>query len=528
MAFAYPALRDRWYRDGWFSERTCLDAFEAGASEHGSTPVVFATADVVQTVTVGEIHDRARSLAAALQRLGTRIGEAVAVQLTNRVECAVAYQAVLLCGAVLVPIVHIYGVAEVGFILAESGARVLIVPERFRTISYIERIREFSRIETLHHVVVVDAAEGDGYLPWSQLQTPGDYRRPQVSADGVCLLLYTSGTTSAPKGVQHSHNTVLAEQRTLPALIAGAPDDVSLVTFPPGHIAGVGNMLRPLMSGGRTVFLDRWDPIRAVELGHEYGVTSTAGAPIHLQDILNLGASGVKLPALREFLVGAAPVSEELGRRAAAAGIATFRSYGATEHPTVTGEHAGEPQWARLGTDGKPLPGSTVRILAPDGTEVPTGGDGEVVIQGPEQFVGYRDAALNADAFTADGWFRTGDLGHVDSAGRLTITDRIKDVIVRGGETISSGQVEEVLNGHPAVAEGAALAAPDARHGEVVAAVVALKPGAALDIDALVTHFVAAGLARQKTPERLIIVDALPRTALGKVRKAELRRTHFE
>ncbi|MCW2625555.1 MAG: AMP-dependent synthetase and ligase [Mycobacterium sp.] len=526
MPFDYSALRDRWYRDGWFSDRTCLDAFEAGAREHGSTPVVFATADAVETVTVGEIHDRARSLAAALQRLGARSGDAVAVQLTNRVECAVAYQAVLLCGAVLVPIVHIYGVAEVGFILAQSGAPVLIMPERFRTISYTERIPEFSRIDTLQRVIVVDV-EGDGYLAWSQLQASGDYLRPKVSADAVCLMLYTSGTTSAPKGVQHSHNTVLAEQRTLPALIAGAPDDVSLVTFPPGHIAGVGNMLRPLMSGGRTVFLDGWDPVRVVELGHEYGVTSTAGAPIHLQDILDLAGTGVKLPALREFLVGAAPVSEELGRRAAAAGIATFRSYGATEHPTVTGEHAGEPQWARLGTDGKPLPGSSLRILAPDGTEVPTGEDGEVVSQGPEQFVGYRDAALNAEAFTPDGWFRTGDLGHVDAAGRLTITDRIKDVIVRGGETISSGQVEEVLNSHPAVAEGAALAAPDPRHGEVVAAVVVLKPGAALDIDSLLKHFAAAGLAKQKTPERLVIAEALPRTALGKVRKAELRRTYF-
>jgi non-ribosomal peptide synthetase component E (peptide arylation enzyme) len=155
------------------------------------------------------------------------------------------------------------------------------------------------------------------------------------------------------------------------------------------------------------------------------------------------------------------------------------------------------------------------------------GADGEVVIQGPEQFVGYRDAALNADAFTADGWFRTGDLGHVDPVGRLTITDRIKDVIVRGGETISSGQVEDVLNDHPAVAEGTAVAAPDARLGEVVAAVVVLKPGAALDIETLREHFAAAGLAKQKTPERLVFVDELPRTALGKVRKAELRHTHF-
>ncbi|ETB35008.1 AMP-dependent synthetase [Mycobacterium avium subsp. hominissuis 10-5606] len=527
MSFDYTVLRDRWYRDGWFSERTCADAFEAGAREHGSTPVVFATADAVDTTTVGDIHDRARSLAAALQRLGIGSGDAVAVQLTNRVECAVAYQAVLLCGAILVPIVHIYGVAEVRFILAESGAQVLIVPERFRSVSYVERIQEFSQIDTLQQVVVVDAAEGDGYLAWSQLESSDGYRRPQISADAVCLLLYTSGTTSAPKGVQHSHNTILAEQRTLPALIAGASDDVSLVTFPPGHIAGVGNMLRSLMSGSRSVFLDGWDPVRAVELGHDYRVTSTAGAPIHLQGLLDLVDAGVALPALREFLVGAAPVSEDLGRRAAAAGIATFRSYGSTEHPTVTGEHAGEPEWARLGTDGKPLPGSSVRILAADGTQVPSGSDGEVVVQGPEQFVGYRDAALNSDAFTADGWFRTGDLGHVDASGRLTITDRIKDVIVRGGETISSGQVEEVLNSHPAVDEGAALAAPDPRYGEVVAAVVVLKAGAVLDIDSLKAHFAAAGLARQKTPERLVLVDALPRTALGKVRKADLRRTHF-
>jgi acyl-coenzyme A synthetase/AMP-(fatty) acid ligase len=466
VAFDYSALCDRWYRDGWFSDRTCGDAFEEGAREHRATPVVFAAADAVDTVTVGEIHERARSLAAALQTLGTRSGDAVAVQLTNRVECAVAYQAVLLCGAILVPIVHIYGIAEVGFILAESGARVLIMPKRFRSISYIERIPEFSRIKSLQHVVVVDVAEGDGYLAWSQLRASDEFRRPPVSADAVCLLLYTSGTTSAPKGVQHSHNTVLAEQETLPALIAGASDDVSLVTFPPGHIAGVGSMLRSLMSGSHTVFLDGWDPARAVVLGHEYGVTSTAGAPIHLEDILNLGDGGVALPALREFLVGAAPVSEELGRRAAAAGIATFRSYGATEHPTVTGEHAGEPEWARLSTDGKPLPGSSVRILAADGTDAPMGDDGEVVVQGPEQFVGYRDGALNADAFTADGWFRTGDLGHVDSAGRLTITDRIKDVIVRGGETISSGQVEVVLNSHPAVLEGAVVAGPP-MHGLV-------------------------------------------------------------
>ena len=530
---AYPRddqrrLRDKWYRDGWYSDRTCLDAFEAGTAEHGDVPLTFVVGDSVRSPTVREIRDRALALATSLQRLGVRDGDAVAVQLTNRVECAVAYQAVLLCGAVLVPIVHIYGMTEVAFILNQSGAKVLIMPERHGSTVYSERLQELSRIESLRHVVMLDAEPGKGYRAWSQLDAPAaQYRRPAVGADDVCLLLYTSGTTSAPKGVQHSHNTVLAEQKTMPALLAGRPGDVSLVTFPPGHIAGVASMLRPLLSGARTVFTDGWDPALAVEVVHRFGVTCTAGTPFHLAGILDLGDTGDKLASLREFLVGAAPVAEEIGRRAAQAGIGTFRSYGATEHPTVTGEHEGEPEWARLSTDGKPLPGSVVRIVGTDGANCSTGVDGEVVVRGPDQFIGYQDTTLNADAFTADGWFRTGDLGHLDDQGRLTITDRIKDVIIRGGETISSGQVEEVLNAHPAVADGVAVAAPHPRYGDVVAAVVVLKPGRELDLDGLRAHFVASGLARQKTPERLAIVDELPRTSLGKVRKAQLRTDHF-
>jgi acyl-CoA synthetase (AMP-forming)/AMP-acid ligase II len=528
MSFDHRHLSDRWYRDGWYSDRTCLDAFDAGAAEHGGVPVTFVVGDSVRSPTVREVRDRALAAAASLQRLGVRDGDAVAVQLTNRAECAIAYQAVLLCGAVLVPIVHIYGVTEVAFIVHQSGAKVLIMPERHGSIVYSERLQELSRIDSLRHVVMLDAQRGEDYWAWSQLDaSAAKYRCPAVDADDVCLLLYTSGTTSAPKGVQHSHNSFLAEQKTMPALLAGKPDDVSLVTFPPGHIAGVASMLRPFISGARTVFTDGWDPAQAVEVVHRFGVTCTAGTPFHLAGILDLGDTGTKLATLREFLVGAAPVTEEIGRRAAQAGISTFRSYGSTEHPTVTGEHEGEPEWARLNTDGKPLPGSVVRIVGTDGADCPSGVDGEVVVSGPDQFIGYQDPALNAEAFTADGWLRTGDLGHLDAQGRLTITDRIKDVIIRGGETISSGQVEEVLNAHPAIAEGVAVAAPHPRYGDVVAAVVVLKSGCELDLDGLRAHFVESGLARQKTPERLAIVDELPRTSLGKVRKAQLRSDHF-
>jgi acyl-coenzyme A synthetase/AMP-(fatty) acid ligase len=317
MTFDRNRLRARWYREGWYSDRTCLDAFAAAAVEHAGVPVTFLVGDSVSRPTVGDIHELATALAASLQHLGVRAGDAVAVQLTNRPECAIAYQAVLLCGAALVPIVHIYGTAEIQFILIESGAKLLIMPDRHRSITYTDRIEELSQIPTLAGIVVVGEEPLAECLAYPDLFAAGDeYRPPTVLSDDFCLLLYTSGTTSAPKGVQHTHNTVLAEQRTLPALLSGRPDDVSLVTFPPGHIAGVGSMLRPLLSGSRTVFMDGWDPAQAVEVIHRFGVTSTAGAPVHLAGILDLGDIGDRLATLREFLVGAAPVAEDLGRRA--------------------------------------------------------------------------------------------------------------------------------------------------------------------------------------------------------------------
>jgi acyl-CoA synthetase (AMP-forming)/AMP-acid ligase II len=387
------SLRDRWYREGWFTDRTWLDAFADGAADHGPVPVTFVAGDESVSPTVAEIRTGALILAAALQGLGIRTGDAVAVQLTNRPECAIAYEAVLLCGAVLVPIVHIYGVAEVGFILAESGTKALIIPDRWRSTVYSERVQQLSGIATLNDIVVLDAEPGAGYLAWSELSHPaGDYRRPRVHADDVCVLIYTSGTTSAPKGVQHSHNSLLAEQATVPDVIAGRPGDVQLMSFPPGHIAGVSAMLRPLISGARAVFLDSWDPARAADLVHRFGVTSTSGTPFHLAGLLEVADTAGTLATLREFMIGAATVTEEQGRLAAAAGITTYRCYGLTEHPTVTCARPEDPAPLRLGTDGLPLRGSSVRIVGPDGADRPAGGDGEVVVQGPDQFVGYPGA----------------------------------------------------------------------------------------------------------------------------------------
>jgi len=527
--FDVAESRHHWYRCGHYSSRTLVDALTEGAIDFGEVPLTFATVASEGTWTVAQIHRAALTVAAGMQQRGIEPGDAVAVQLTNRPECAVAYQAVLLCGAVLVPIVHVYGPSEVAFILVESAAKMLVMPAGVRSTSHLERISGYAAIDTLDAVVVVDTAERtNDYVRWSDLaRSIDEYVAPHVRSDDVCVLLYTSGTVSAPKGVQHSHNSLLAEQESLPLMLAGKQDDVQLVTFPPGHVAGLNSMLRPLLTGTRSVFLEQWEPQRAAELISRFSVTATSGAPVHLSGLLEVSDVATKLASLREFLTGAANVTEELLERAAAVGVTAYRCYGMTEHPTVTSARADDPLSARMGTDGVPLPGCGVRIVDDAGRDVAAGVAGEGVVRGPDQFIGYRDPALNESAFTDDGWFRTGDLGQLDTDGRLRITDRIKDVIIRGGETISSGQVEDVLEAHPLIAEATVVAAPDERYGEVVAAVVVVNAGARVDLDDIRRHFAASGLAKQKTPERLVVVDALPRTALGKVRKAELRGEHF-
>jgi acyl-CoA synthetase (AMP-forming)/AMP-acid ligase II len=289
-------------------------------------------------------------------------------------------------------------------------------------------------------------------------------------------------------------------------------------------MAGLLSLLRILLLGTPTVILQAWDAARAAELIDRHAVTSCGGAPVQLSGLLDRQASGAAtLGTLREFLTGAAPVPPSLVRRADAAGITAFRSYGSSEHPTVTAGTIGDPLGPRAETDGRLLTGNQVRLVDADGRDVPDGQQGEIVTRGPELFTGYTDEALNAAAFLPGGWFRTGDLGRIDGDGRLTVTDRLKDIIIRGGENISSKEVEDLLITHPAVADVAVIPVPDPALGERVCAVVVARPGSSFDVDEALAHFAAAGVARQKTPEVVMLVDELPRTPSGKVRKDVLR-----
>jgi acyl-CoA synthetase (AMP-forming)/AMP-acid ligase II len=290
-------------------------------------------------------------------------------------------------------------------------------------------------------------------------------------------------------------------------------------------VAGLLGILRVLVHGTPTVVMESWDPALAARLVDDYRLTYGVGAPVQLTGLLDEQARGTaSLATLSEFMTGAANVPPALIRRADRAGITAYRCYGSSEHPTVSTGTIEDPLDKRATTDGRIIAGSEVRIVDDEGDDLPPGVDGEIASRGGELFLGYTDAALDAEAFLPGGWFRTGDVGRLDDDGYLTITDRKKDVIIRGGENISSKQVEDVLAEHPAVADVAAVGVPDPVMGERVCAVVVLRPGHRLDLDAVRAHFAGSGLARQKTPEFLELVDEFPRTPSGKIQKFDLRR----
>ncbi|HEY1698220.1 MAG TPA: AMP-binding protein [Trebonia sp.] len=522
-------LASRWRSQGRWADRTIADDMERAAREHPDSPVVFHGSTRADVTTVAGLYARGLRAAAGLARIGVRPGDTVAIQVPNCLEGAVAHAAGWLAGAVVAPIVPIYGPREVGFILRQSRARVFILARSWRGRDRAELLAGLGGLPALSDVVVT-GGQLPGTVAWDELEAddPGTaaagFAPPAVDPDDRCLLVYTSGTTADPKGVQHSHNTLLSEVRSMVADPDGESAVKYLAAFPAGHVAGVLGLLRVLVGGVPSVVMEQWDPAAAARLVAEHRVTHCAGAPIYLATLLDEGErSGHDLSSLTNFLTGAADVSPALIERADRAGIAAYRSYGSSEHPTISSGEPTDPAVRRAGTDGRLTPGSEVRIVDDADRQLPAGTDGEIVSRGPEQFTGYLASELNADAFLPGGWLRTGDIGHLDEAGYLTVTGRKKDIIVRGGEKISAKEVEDVLIGHPAAAEVAVVGAPDERYGEHVCAFVVLRPGAALDLKDVRQHFAGSGLARQKTPEQLVITGTLPRTAAGKVQKFTLR-----
>ena len=518
-------LQEHWHHTGHYGERTIAGQCAFAAERFAGTRLVFTSREHPATLTLAELWRRARRLAAVLTARGVRPGDVCAVQLPNWGEAAIAYVASAALGAVAVPIVHTYGSSDIDWILDRTSPSVLFVPGEWNGVEYTHRLADLSSFRRIPLVVVVGSSAGAGTTTWEKLESEHALGVESVitRADHPFLVTFTSGTTGEPKGVVHSHNSFLAELRSMPSPPTNAGVRRAMQPWPAGHIGGMTAILGPLVHGLDTYMLDRWETDDAVALVRDQRIDACSGVPTMLLRLLDhLDERGIELP-LREVTTGGAGIPVTLIERAQRRGWHVSRCYGSTEHPSATNTLRTDSIDRRLRTEGRAMQGTTVRIQREDGSVVGPVEAGEVALMGPEQCVGYTNPALNLELFTTDGWLRTGDIGMLDEDGFLTITDRSKDLIIRGGENISAIEIEEVLLQHPSVAEAAAIAAPDPAYGERVCAFVLLRSGAVLTLDEVRTHFAARGVTRLKTPERLEVVQNLPRTASGKVQKSVLR-----
>jgi acyl-CoA synthetase (AMP-forming)/AMP-acid ligase II len=341
------------------------------------------------------------------------------------------------------------------------------------------------------------------------------------------MILFTSGTTGRPKGVLHSHNTLIRVLQESSRHWGVKEGDAILMPSPVTHVSGYANGLElPFVVGTQTVFMESWNAADAVDLIDQHHVTGTVAATPFLVELANVASAvGKRLPSLCFFACGGAAVPPAVipAANRAFEHCKAFRVFGSSEVPLVTmGFPAAEDERLAATTDGAIID-YKVRIVDDSGKDVPEGVDGEILARGPAMFLGYCEARQTAEAISDDGYFRTGDIGHITPEGALLISGRKKDLIIRGGENISAKEIEDVLHAHPGVEEASVVAMPHERLGEGICAYIILKPHAAPDEAALKAHVAASGLAKQKIPELFEFVTELPRTASGKVRKDQLR-----
>ncbi|MEZ5245740.1 MAG: AMP-binding protein [Acidimicrobiales bacterium] len=438
-------------------------------------------------VSTGELAAMASSLAGALDARGIGHGDHVAFQLPTGLGAVVVYRACWSIGVVPVALHPLAGAAQLTHALGQSRPALLLADP------------------------MMPLAEFPGTTTVAEL-TGGSSPPVDVADDDDALVMFTSGSTGVPKGVVHTHGSLAYKTAESIEVHGFTADDVVLMPAPLAHVSGLlHGVLVPGAIGAKTVLMSKWDPGRALDLIERERVTWMVGPPTFFLGLMDHPEFATeRVDSLRLVSCGGAGVSPAFAARARAElGVVVKRAYGSTEAPTITTSRYDDPPERMVSTDGRPFGGSEIRV---DET-------GELWLRGPELARGYLDRERTAEYFV-DGWFRTGDLATIED-GWLTITGRLGDRIIRGGENISATEVEHHLEAHPAVRQAVALGEPDDRLGERVAAFVVAPDG--LDIDACRAWFVERGAARFITPERIELVDEMPVLASGKIDRAALK-----
>lgn len=489
-----------------------------------ATPdAVFGVDDAGRTLTFGELKVEAERAAAGLAGNGIGAGDVVSWQLPTWFESAVLVLALSRLGAIQNPILPIYRQREVGFVCAQAHTKLLVIPGQWRGFDFEDMARQIAGGQPGLEILVANKAlpQGD---PATLLPPP-----PPATDAPVRWYFYTSGTTADPKGAQHTDVTVGASAIAMTECQDLRADDRAALVFPFTHIGGIGWLYASLLVGCRLVFVEAFDAkTTPVFLGEQDITVAGAGTPFHMAYLaVQREHPDVPLfPNLRLCTGGGAPKPPQLHYdcKAELGGVGIVSGYGLTEAPIIAMAWTTDSDEVLAETEGRATRGVQLRAVTLDGVECKVGEEGEIRAKGPQLMKGYLDSALDAAAFDDDGWFRSGDLGRLDAAGNVRITGRVKDIIIRNMENISAKELEDILFTHPKVTDVAVVGLPDARTGERACAVVV--PASADDAPTLAElchHLLEQGLMKQKLPEQLELVDALPRNPTGKVVKFELR-----
>ncbi|MFG1925279.1 class I adenylate-forming enzyme family protein [Cryptosporangium sp. NPDC048952] len=522
-----PELIERYTAAGYWSDATLADVFRRNAQEF---PDRVAYVDDRAEITWGELWRISGEVASGLARRGVRRGDVVAVQLPNRLEFVHVLAAVVRLGAVFCQFPPDYRAREVEFILGFSEAHTVVVPDRFRNFDHVEMIDGIrSRLPRLVNTVAVSTEEpADGWVTLDQVRRDPDPDDPAPDrpsdANDVMRISFTSGTTGEPKAVMHTANTTLFTIQHEIDELGIDRDATLLVLLPVGLNAGFFGIVEAALAGARAVLMEKFQATALLDLVERYSVTTFCAAPTAVIAILAEESLGDRdLSSLKVVESGGSSTPVEVLREAnERLGCPVVDLYGMLETGLTSCTSPDEPYEEWVGTVGRPYPWLQLRVLDAEDRDAPIGTEGEIVKTGPTLTVGYyRNPAKNAESWTSDGWFRSGDRGFLDADGRLTISGRSKDMIIHGGANIWPRELEEVLFKHPAVADAAVIGIPDDYFGENVCACVVPRSGEALTLEDVV-DFMKSEVAKYKLPQRLELFEFLPLGPTGKVLKREL------
>jgi len=504
--------------------RTLWELIERRAA--ASPDVLMSKDEDGRTMTYGEYKVAAERAAAGFVAMGIGAGDNVSWELPTWLESMVLVGALSRIGVVQNPLIPIYRAREVGFIAAQTKAKLLIVPGPWRGFDYGSMGEEVAGHVDGMGVLVVNRVLPDG----DPSTLPPPPATPDDPADlPVRWLFYTSGTTADPKGAQHTDATVKASSNGMNLALAITSDDRSAMVFPFTHIGGITWLYTAMITGCSQLVVEAFDPKTTIPLMQAFDVTlAGAGTAFHTAYLIaqreNPGAP--LFPSVRAFPGGAAPKPPQLhyDMKKEMGGVGIVSGYGLTECPILSMNKVIDPDDKLANTEGAHTPGVDIRVVTLEGKPAGAGEEGEIRVKGPQLFRGYLDSSLDADAFDDDGYFRTGDLGNLDADGFITITGRLKDVIIRKGENISAKEIEDLLYAHPKVADVAVIGLPDPKSGERACAVVACKPGGEPLTFLEMSEFLREKQLRvQAIPEQLELIDAVPRNPSGKILKHKLR-----